>query len=201
MSGNPLPSAPSMAAATERREAPSMHRDRLRLLWINLLGGVAVLGSYVHGLATHPATRGDVWGGVPEAIQPLYTANMFLAAAGYLTFTAFVFWRLDPDADPRASRVPFRTWSRLYLLILVPSALWMPLTFAWLESPSPALWWAVRGVLWTVGLASVGMIAALVRVRCAHAERMRSFAIAGAVAFSLQTAVLDAIVWVAYFPA
>jgi len=84
---------------------------------------------------------------------------------------------------------------------LVPSALWMPLTFAWLESPSPALWWAVRGVLWTVGLASVGMIAALVRVRCAHAERMRSFAIAGAVAFSLQTAVLDAIVWVAYFPA
>jgi hypothetical protein len=190
-----------MAPSAERAEAPAMHRDRLRLLWINLLGGVAVLGSYVHGLATHPATRGDVWGGVPEALQPLYTANMFLAAAGYLTFTAFVFWRLDPDAAPETSRVPFRTWSRLYLLILAPSALWMPLTFAYLDSPSPALWWAVCGVLWTVGLASLAMIAALLRVRCAEAPRMRSFAIVGAVAFSLQTAVLDAIVWVAYFPA
>ena len=34
---------------------------------------------------------------MPEAIKPLYTANMLLAAAGYLAFTYFVLFRLSPD--------------------------------------------------------------------------------------------------------
>jgi len=33
-----------------------MHRDRKRLLGINLVGGTAVLGSYAHGLVTNPGS-------------------------------------------------------------------------------------------------------------------------------------------------
>ena len=32
-------------------------------------------------IASNPLTRGDVWGGVPETLRPLYTITMLLAAA------------------------------------------------------------------------------------------------------------------------
>lgn len=195
----PSPVPPGTMAAVERER--SMHPQRRTLLWINLLGGIAVLGSYAHGLATHPLTRGEVWGDVPLALRSVYTANMFLAAAGYLVFTGFVFFRLDPAADPATSRVPYRSWNLLYALVLVPSALWMPFTFAMLDSPSPALWVAIRAVLATVGLASLGIVAALFRVPADGSRRWRACAIAGAILFALQTALLDALVWCAYFPA
>ena len=59
-----------------------MHMDKRRLALVVVIGGILVLGSYVHGIVTNPETRGDVWGGVPQAIQPLYTVSMLLAAAG-----------------------------------------------------------------------------------------------------------------------
>ena len=34
-----------------------MHPQKKQWLAINVLGGVAVLGSYAHGLITHPETR------------------------------------------------------------------------------------------------------------------------------------------------
>jgi hypothetical protein len=179
----------------------SLPPARKRILWINGVGGVAVLGSYVHGLATHPDLTEAIWGGVPEAIRPLYTVNMFLAAAGYLLFTGVLLFRVDPAADRAVSRVDFRRWQALYLAVLVPSALWMPLTFAMLESPSAAWWFAIRAALWTVGIASLGFVIAFVRLRDPGVGRLRWLAIGGAIAFSLQTAVLDALVWVAYFPA
>jgi len=179
----------------------SWHPSQKWLLWINVLGGIAVLGSYVHGLTTHPMMGGEIWGGVPESMRPLYTVNMFLAAGGYLLFTGFLLLRVDPRTDSATSRVDYRLWHALYLAILVPSALWMPLTFAMLESSSAGLWWTIRLVLWTVGLASVAIIAALLRLRVTDASRLRGWAVAGAVALALQTAVLDALVWVACIPA
>ena len=69
-----------MAAQAEVIGGRSMHPQKRSLLWINVVGGIAVLGSYVHGIVTNPLTRGEVWGGVPEALQPLYTASMLSAA-------------------------------------------------------------------------------------------------------------------------
>ena len=66
------------------------------MLWINLLGGAAVLGSYAHGLATHPEGGEALWGGVLPQLRPLYTAGMLLAALGYLAFTYFLLVHLDP---------------------------------------------------------------------------------------------------------
>ena len=67
------------------------------MIWINVLGGSAVLASYAYGLASNPLTRGDVWGGVPETLRPFYTVTMLLAAAGYFAFSYFVFFKVDPD--------------------------------------------------------------------------------------------------------
>jgi hypothetical protein len=170
------------------------------LLWLNVAGGLAVLGSYAHGIASNPLTRGDVWGGLPEGLRPLYTVSMLLAAAGYFAFSFFVFRRLDPHATRVAGGFGFGGFHILYALILIPSALWMPLTFAMLEAPSGLLWLAIRVTLALVGVGSLGMLVAVASARPAHAPVARAVAVAGAIAFSVQTALLDALVWPAYFP-
>ena len=177
-----------------------MHPRLRSLLWLNLLGGTAVLGSYAHGLLSNPLTRGDLWGGVPDPLRPFYTVSMLLAAAGYFAFSYFVFLRLDPGRTRVAGRLGFGVFHGLYALILVPSALWLPLTFEMLESPSGALWLAIRGVLALVGIGSLGLVAAIASARPLEAPVARAVALAGAAAFAFQTAVLDACVWPAHFP-
>jgi hypothetical protein len=167
---------------------------------INLFGGIAVLGSYAYCLMSYPAQAGDFWGGVPDGLRSLYTVNMFLAAAGYFAFTYFLMYRLKPTASSAGS-FGHGTFNALYALILIPSALWMPLTFAMLESPSDGLWWTIRLTLAAVGIGSLGPVAGLVAVRPRSPSVAHKLAIAGTLAFSFQTAILDALVWPAYFPA
>jgi len=169
-------------------------------MWINVVGGCAVLFSYAYGLASNPLTRGQVWGGVPDGMRPLYTVNMLLAAAGYFAFSYFVLFRLDPRRT-RVGRLGFGIFSALYALILIPSALWMPLTFAMIEAPSAGLWWTIRITLGLVGIGSLGLLAAIVVVRSPVAAGARWAAVIGSGFFCLQTAVLDALVWPAFFPA
>jgi hypothetical protein len=166
---------------------------------INLFGGIAVLGSYAYCLISYPARAGDFWGGVPDGLRPIYTLNMFLAAAGYFAFTFFIMYRLKLG-NARSGRFGLGTFNALYALILIPSALWMPLTFAMLEAPSEWLWWTIRLTLAAVAVGSLGLLAGLVAVRPSPASRAYKLAVVGSVAFCFQTAVLDAAVWPAFFP-
>ena len=168
-----------------------MHPEKRTMLLINVLGGIAVLGSYAWGIATHP-DPGVVWGGVPESLQPLYTVSMLTAALGYFLFGGFLLRSVDGDR--------LRVVNRCFVLILVPSALWMPLTFQMLAAPSPGLWIAIRIVLALVGLGSLGLLGALLRMGPGSSRAGHVLAIVGAVAFCVQTALLDALVWPAYFP-
>jgi hypothetical protein len=176
------------------------HPLRRRLLWLQTFGGLAVLGSYAHGLATHPTLRGAVWGGVPDELRPFYTFSMLAAAAGWFAFTFYVGLRVDPDRARIAGRFGYATFVWLYALILVPSALWMPLTFEMLVAPSAALWWAIRAVLATVGSASFALVLAIATVQPRGGTAARRVALVGALAFTFQTAVLDALAWPAWFP-
>ena len=74
-----------------------MHPLRLLLLAIDIIGGAAVLGSYAVGIRSHDNPGAALWGGVPEAIRPVYTASMLSATVGYLVFTSYLL-RIDPDA-------------------------------------------------------------------------------------------------------
>ncbi len=176
-----------------------MHAKRLLVIAINVVGGIAVLGSYVHGIATHPETSGQVWGGVPEGLKPLYTVSMLLAAVGYFPFTHFVTLRLDPERT-RVGPFDYGIFPLLYALVLAPSALWMPLTFTMLDAPSPFLWIAIRLVLFAVGLGSLAMLASVCAARPRPLGASFWLAVAGCAAFCVQTALLDALVWPAYFP-
>jgi hypothetical protein len=172
-----------------------VHRQRLLLLLIILIGGSAVLGSYVWGARTYPELIDAFWGGVPEGIRPAYTLGMFLGAAGYFAYTYFILFRLQPDQVRLAGRFGYSLFGLLYLLILIPSALWMPLTFLAIEQNSPALVWVVRFDLLLVALGSLGMLFALLRVDPKMPRWAHRLAVIGAAAFCFQTVLLDAFAW------
>jgi hypothetical protein len=176
-----------------------MHPQKRALIWINLLGGTAVLASYAWNLIAHPEAGGDFWGGVPASMQSGYAVTMLLAATGYFAFTRFVF-RLRPAQVKIADRFDYRSFQLIYALILVPSALWMPLTFAMIQDPSAGLWIAIRATLAVVGVGSLMLVTALLRVQPSTPKFAYRLAVVGSVAFAFQTAVLDALVWPAYFP-
>ena len=176
-----------------------MHPKKYLLLIINLFGGAAVLGSYADGIRTHPNATDVLWGGVPASIQPFYTAGMFLAAAGYFAFIFFILFRLNPAVTRLGDRFGFGTFNVLFAAILIPSALWMPLTFTAAEDSSVVLLWVVRLVLAVVGLASLGLLAALLNTQPRQPLWAYRLAVIGCAAFCLQTAVMDMIFWSAYF--
>ena len=178
----------------------SLRPEKRKLAVVILVGGTLVLTSYLHGIVTHPDSRGDVWGGVPESIQPLYTVSMILAATGFFFFTGFIFFCVKPQDARIAGRYEFGIFTWIYLLILIPSALWMPLTFAMLEAPAPALWLAIRADLFLVGIAALSLFPSLLTLRPVKRGWPFALAILGLTCFCLQTAVLDAIIWPAYFP-
>jgi hypothetical protein len=186
-----------------------IHEEKIRMsmdpkkrfwVWIVVLGGALVPISYVHGLVTHPEARGGLWGGVPEALQPLYTVSMLLAASGFFLFTGFILFRVHPEKDPGDRRPGFGIFPLLYALILIPSALWLPLTFAYMEHPSTWLWWVIRADLLLVGLGALGLFPALSSLRSGKGGLFFILALVGLALFSWQTAVLDALVWPYFFP-
>ena len=165
-----------------------------KLALVQLILGPAVLGSYVWCLSVWPEASSQMWGGVPESIQPLYTLWMFVAAAGYFAYTYVFLFKTKPEQTKVLGR-GYGVLSLLYILMLLPSALWMPMTKWLLEDPSALRFWLVRLDLFAVALGSLGLIAAAASLEPRPPGRLRTIAIVGAVAFSVQTVVLDAIIW------
>jgi hypothetical protein len=176
-----------------------MKSYRWLLLAVNLLGGSAVIGSYIWGLTGRPGAADILWGGVPDPVRPYYTAGMLLAAAGYFAFTYFLLFRMNPNGTKIFGCCDARLFQYLYLGILIPSALWMPATFWAVGNPSVFAVWFVRGVLILAALFSLGLLTALLGTKPCEPAWAHALAVVGAVCFCLQTVILDAVVWGAAF--
>ncbi|MFA5368016.1 MAG: hypothetical protein WC333_09070 [Dehalococcoidia bacterium] len=177
-----------------------MASQQIILLVINIIGGIAVIGSYILGLHNAgPNAANALWGGVPTAIRPVYGVSMILAAIGYLAFLYFILARLAPSEVSIAGRFGYGTFYVIFLLILIPSAFWMPLTNIYVGNPGTALWVGIRVVLAVVGLASIALIWALLTLETKTSGIAYWLAVAGSGYFAFHCAVLDAIVWAALF--
>lgn len=174
-----------------------MNKHKILMLFINIIGGTAVITSYALGLKAHPGQIEALWGGVPVGLRPLYTGNMFFAAVGYLLVLYFMLFRVK--ATVRLGILPLWTINLLYLLILVPSALWMSLTFKVADQYTLGRWLAVVTVLVLTGLASIGLLISLLALEPRPLSRSYWFSLAGGLFLVLQTAVLDATIWTAYY--
>jgi hypothetical protein len=174
-----------------------VHRSRQTMIWLNLIGGVAVLGSYAHGLSTRPDGNA-LWGGVPEDLRGLYTVSM-LCATVYFEFASYFLLRVDPEADRLGGRAAVDVINVLYGITLASAAAWMPLTWKMIDAPSEPLWWAIRLVLGATGLGAVGLFSVLIALKPRQPGWWYRFALIGLAAFCFQTAVLDALVWTWFF--
>lgn len=174
-----------------------MNKQKLLLLLINLIGGTAVIASYVLGLRAHPGQTEALWGGVPVGIRSLISVNMLLAAAGYLAIFSILLFRVAPSAT--FGRLPFWTLNLIYLFLLVPSALWMSLTFSVADGYTLGRWVAVVSVLALTGLASIGLLASVIALQPRLPTSLFWITVIGGIFLVIQTAVLDAIVWTSYY--
>jgi hypothetical protein len=176
-----------------------MNADARRLALLNVAGGIAVLASYVWGIALSPALRTGLWGGVPESLRGVYTINMLLAAAGYFPFAFLLVFRTTRDRLRAEAGIGPNVVLALFALVLIPSALWLPLTARMIEAPGDVTWVAIRCVLFAVGAGSTGLLVALARIARTRGGALAWAAALGAIPFWTQTAILDALVWPAYW--
>ena len=161
---------------------------------LNVVGGTAVLASYVLWLGNPSNDAGALWGSIGGFGRALYTASMLAAVAGYFAFAPWLL--VHGDRAP----LSFHRVNLLLALVLLPSALWMPLAFEYLDVPTRGLWLTMRAGLLITGLASAALVRAVASVPATPGSRTRTLALAGVLAFTFQTLVLDALVWPRCFP-
>jgi hypothetical protein len=176
-----------------------MATEQIILLIINIIGGAAVIGSYIFGLNTQAGGANVLWGGVPNSLRPVYTASMIISALGYFAFLYYIFFRLEPAQISIAGVSGFTMFYVIFLFILISSAFWMPLTNMYVSNPGTGIWVWVRIVLAVVGLASIALFVALLTLQGKVPGTAYWLAVAGSGYFAFHTAILDAIMWAALF--
>ena len=176
-----------------------MGSQQIILLVINILGGAAVIGSYIFGLRGQSSGANILWGGVPASIRPVYTVSMILSALGYFAFIYFILFRLVPDEVVIGGRFGFSLFFAIFLVILIASAFWMPLTNLYVSNPAGGTWIGIRTVLALVALGSIALCWALLSLETKNHGVAYWLAVAGSGYFAFHTTVLDAILWAALF--
>ena len=176
-----------------------MATQQIILLVINIIGGAAVIGSYIFGLNAQTGGANALWGGVPENIRLIYGVSMVLSALGYFAFFYFILFRIVPGEVLIAGRFGFSLFYAIFLIILIPSALWMPLTSLYVGNPTTGMWVGIRTVLVLVGLASIALVWALLSLQPKVPGVSYWLAVVGSGYFAFHTMILDAILWAALF--
>ena len=176
-----------------------METPKIILLIINILGGIAVIGSYILGLKGQSTGTNILWGGVPANIRPVYTVSMILSALGYFAFLYYIFFQLNPAQTKIFGISGFIMFYVMFLFILIPSAFWMPLTNVYVTNPNTGIWIGIRTVLFIVGLASIALFSAILTLQGKIFNIAYWLAVVGSGYFAFHTTVLDAIIWVTLF--
>jgi len=174
-------------------------RRRRSLIFLIAVGGSLVLGSYALAFSYGPEVRSGIWGGVPQELRPLYTVNMLLAAVGFFPLTWLLGFATAPEELEQRTGLSFSGMTLAYGLILIPSALWLPMTAEMIRAPSTLLWWAIRLVLLLVGVGTTVLLWMAIR-RARHGPVWCWLAVLSGFFLWLQTALLDAVIWPAYYP-
>lgn len=163
-----------------------MRPDAARFIAVQVVGGVAVLGSYAVAIRDWPDTLGGLWGTIPPAVIPAYTACMPFAAVGYLLAAGW--WLRQGEGLDRVTG-----W---FAAFLGASALWMPMSCAAFAAGDARLLPWIQVDLAITAVASLVVLAETWR---AASGRWGRAAVVGWALLCGQTVVLDALIWPRYF--
>ena len=165
---------------------------------VNLVGGIAVLGSYGAGFYLYPDQRTALWGGVVGNWKTLFSTSMVFAAAGYLIFC---YTMTVSDGADEASFLGKYTFSILATAFLFSASVWMPATLQYLDTRKE-IWWVVSVTsLWVTAasLACIGL--AFNFTEFPNANLFQNYVtLIGIIWITFHCLVFDAIIWVTKFP-
>ncbi len=165
-------------------------RIQSQFLWINLIGGIAVLGGYIIALIYHPETRNYLWGGVPINWRPWIVCY----AIHYMVFSDGLslqfFW----------GRVDATKMIILLVLFLFSASLWIHTTFSYIDSPTYLKWAFVQAELWITALSILLMTIGLATANGVEQSMKHNISILGLSLISFHCLVLDAMLWINKFP-
>ena len=173
-----------------------MHK--VSLVIINIIFGSLVLLSYYNGINKNPELSLKLWGGVPKILHTFIVSFMFVGAIGYFFFTTHLLLNVSSDY---MFFEKFNYWYLhiIYLMILIPSALWMDLTFIYMRDGTTLNWFYVVSCLSSVAFFSVVLFLFVVDTYVDKVHWLYFPAVLGSLAFAFHTVFLDGLIWTFFF--
>lgn len=172
---------------------------QILLIILNVLGGAAVIGSYAQGSISHGGNLNILWGNISTSVRPVYFISMILSAVGYFLFSYFILFRLDPATVKVAGKIGFEVFFLIITGMLLFSALWMPFTYSYVDTPNSSTWLAIRIVLFLVAISSCALVWALLSLNIKTPSLPYWLAVIGSAYFAFHTLILDGFLWPALY--
>ena len=173
--------------------------QKITLVLINLIFGSMVLYSYYAGVTKEPDLSVKLWGGVPSILQPFIVSCMFISAIGYFFFTYNFLVNVNPDNAMFLNKFNYWYLHILYLLVLIPSMLWIDLTYKYMKSGSTFDWYVVVAVLFCVAIASIILFLFIVDTKIEDKNFIYLASVFGGSFFVFHTLFLDGLIWTVFF--
>jgi len=164
----------------------------------SIFGGFVIL-SYILGI-DNPQTADVMWGGVPENVRDIYTISMLISASSYFVFWLYTILNILGKKIELPEKILLWIVYLLFYLILIPSALWIPLVNIMISNPSNLIWFGIRLVLILVAVGTLGLLILFLRLKSKPKKIFYYLSIFGLLFFLFHTGVLDAIIWPSLFP-
>lgn len=165
---------------------------------INLVGGLAVLSSYLFCFILYPTYSRSLWGSASDKVITFFVISMVLAAAGYAWFTFYLLKGNKLEDSNFGTLFGVKIINLLYLMVLTCSTIWMPASISFSMSENIFVELIIRLILWTVGLSSLGILIYIYNINIDDGKSSflsHMFALLGTMVFTIHTLILDAVIW------
>ena len=159
-------------------------------LLTNIILGLGVILSYLWGIIYNDDPS-LLWGRVNENHIPYIVLSMLLGAIGYLIFSSFFLYIKKLNS---LTFKQFKYLINLYICILFPSSLWMPLSVLYLNTGNKLILVTDLLCLYIVGLSALLLTKFIIDNKIEN-SMIWKLSVIGGLQFVFHTLILDAVYW------
>ena len=173
-----------------------MSTQQVLFLTINLIGGLAVLGSYIIGLGMFPEYREALWGEVRGNLRTGILISMIFAALGYLAFCYVALFQNGLEDFNKSDWFNSYTISILVGIFLISATFWLPSAIAYLHFSNT--YWLVICIasLWSTAISLAVLLGIVITSDVKIISSASHYvAIIGIGLITFHCLVFDAIIW------